>query len=497
VTDPTANPALPVRLVDANDPAGEAPSTAADHRLRLEAWSVRPDRAAAAAELSAFTESLIAATGKGLQLAEADLAELNLSGFDLRCSNLNRARLHGTDLSDADLAGAALICPGMERTRLAGACLAGAYVHALAAQVCDFRGADLSRLVDATGSLFHGCNMAGAILDGAALAGVAFYQCNLSNARASRADLQGATINECGLDDAVFDSAQTSQLTITKSRLSGTSFRRASGEGMVIQRPTGADGLVLEDAALPRLRLAAVRAASLKAGHLSAPGADIHDCALPGADFAGAGLSGARIERSDLGHADFTAAKLDASHWNHVAARDGVFVEAAAENLTALECCFADSDFRSFDGRAATFRDCDLAHANLAGAYLYRASLTGDPMASMALTGANLENAILVQACLAADFSGANLRGAKCAYARLNQSIFAGADLTGAHLFETSLVKTDFSGASVTGLAPPFFADRAPGLKAALDAAGDAGAPAREFLEEFDALLARSLRGST
>ena len=391
MNDPIANPASSVFLVDPDDRTGEAPPALADHRLRLEAWSLRPDRAASAAELSAFTESLIAATGKGLQLAEADLAELDLSGFDLRRAALNRARLHGTDLSGADLAGTALICTGMERTKLAGTCLAGAYVHALAVQVCDLRGADLSRLVDATGSLFHGCNMAGAILDGAALAGGTFYQCNLSNARASRADLQGATINECVLDGAAFEAALTSQLTITKSRLAGTSFRRASGEGMVVQRPTGADGLVLEDACLPRLRLAAMRAASLCAGHLAAPGADIHDCALPGADFSGAGLSGARIERSDLAGADFTAAKLDASHWNRVAARDGIFVEAAAENLTALECCFADGDFRSFDGRAASFRDCDLARANLAGSYLYRASLTGDPIASMALTGADLE----------------------------------------------------------------------------------------------------------
>ena len=302
MSDSTVEQATPIRLIGSDrvgdEPASSAP--AGEHRLRLEAWAIRPDRDAAAGELSVFTQALIDETGNGLQLAEADLAGLDLSSFDLRQATLNRARLHGTDLSGADLEGAALICPGMERTRLTGANLAGAYVHALAAQVCDFREADLSRLVDATGFLFHGCVMSGVRLDGAALAGSAFYQCNLTGARFERANLQGATINECLLDGTDFEAAHLSQCTVIKSRMAGASLHRASGEGTVLQRLTGADGLCLEDADLARLRLDGVTAKGLRARHLKAPEADFHDCAFPEADLAGAGLQRARISACHL-----------------------------------------------------------------------------------------------------------------------------------------------------------------------------------------------------
>ena len=132
---------------------------AAGHPDIVRTWAKTPDRARAEREVAATTARLIEDTGTGLQLSEADLSGLDLRGFDLRKATLNRALLHSTDLSGANLSGANLICSGMERTKLARADLSGAYVHAFAAQVCDFSGADLSRLVDATGSLFHGCNL--------------------------------------------------------------------------------------------------------------------------------------------------------------------------------------------------------------------------------------------------------------------------------------------------------------------------------------------------
>lgn len=472
---------------------------AAGHPDIVRTWAKTPDRARAEREVAALTARLIEDTGAGLQLAEADLAGLDMHGFDLRKSTLNRALLHSTDLSGADLSGANLICPGMERTKFRGANLSGAYIHAFAAQVCDFSGADLSRLVDATGSLFHGCNLSRTRLDGAAIAGTAFYQCALDGASFIQAKLQGSTINECTMTGVDFGRALVSQLTITKSLMTGASFARASGEGLVLQRLTGADGLDLRDAHLPSLRLDSVKAAKVTADNLGAPGADIRACELNGARLRHAALETSRWVASHFEGADLSEARLDGAIFNNCAAR-GIRLEgAAAENLSAVECGFAGAQMRHFAGRCASFRDCDLSGADLRDAYLYRASFTGDPPRSMAMAGAVLAGAVLVQSYIAADLSGADLSGARCAYARLNQCILRGADLSGVALYEASMVKTDCTDVHFTTLKPPVFADRAAGLIEALEAArtGEASEDMVAFLHKLDALLRGPGRGST
>jgi hypothetical protein len=117
----------------------------------------------------------------------------------------------------------------------------------------------------------------------------------------------------------------------------------------------------------------------------------------------------------------------------------------------------------------------------------------------MSLANATLTGSNLVQAYIAADLSHASLHHAKCAYARLNQSILEGADLGGIHLYQASLVKTVFEGAKVAGLAPPFFADRCPGLLEAVRAS--TGGAVRDKLERFilrmEATLSSAAGGST
>ncbi|MFI0459915.1 MAG: pentapeptide repeat-containing protein, partial [Candidatus Thiodiazotropha endolucinida] len=65
---------------------------------RLRRWANADDRGKAINEVQAYTDKLIARTGRGMVLREADLRGLDLSGFDLRLAVLNRAVLHGTDL---------------------------------------------------------------------------------------------------------------------------------------------------------------------------------------------------------------------------------------------------------------------------------------------------------------------------------------------------------------------------------------------------------------
>jgi uncharacterized protein YjbI with pentapeptide repeats len=418
------------------------------------------------------TQRAIATTGRGLDLADADLSNLDCRGFNLSYATFNRAALHGSKFDEADLTAATLICPGLERTSFRGANLRGVYVHALAAQVCNFDEAILDEMLDGTGSLFHGCSMRGTSLVGARLAGATFYQCDLSGAHLTRATLQGATINECNLTSADLNTTDVAQLTVTKCLMTAISLAGAVGDGLVIQRPTTAIRLNLTGASLPGLRLASVRSRGLLANGLAAPGLDLDACWIGDGAFGEANLTGARMVGCVFDRTSFVSAKLTGAQLRACVFARCTLSRVDAENLHAVETSMVEADMTGFAGRAAVFRDCDLTDANLSGAYLYRAMLTGDPPAAMSLVRASLNGANLVQAYIAADCTGGDWRGAKCAYARLNQAMFRRTDLSGAGLYEASLVKTNFTDARLVGVQAPFFADRCAGLEAALYVVG-------------------------
>ncbi|MEM7482679.1 MAG: pentapeptide repeat-containing protein [Acidobacteriota bacterium] len=458
------------------------------------------DREGAIAESSRWTEERIAASGRGLDLTEAALEGLDLSGFDLRRSILNRALLHSTNLSGANLREASLICPGMERANFSGADLTGAYMHALAAQVVNFEGADLTDLVDATGALFHGCNLAGVRASGAVLAGTTFYQCDLSRADFTSANLQGAAINECVLDQSKLESALVSQLTITKCRMQDVDLRHASGQGLNLQRPTSCDGLLLDHANLPRLRCDEVHGDRLSAVRFTAVGADFHGCRWSAPSFAHADLTHSKWLSCSADGADLRGAKLSGASIRDCSLTEPCLEGASGENLQVVESDLRGAKMAHFAGRCAVFRDADLEGADLRHAYLYRAMLTGDPPLAMRMKGANLDSAVLGQAYLTADLRGASLRNANGVYARLNQSDLTGADLAGFNAFQASMVKTHLTGARLHGLSAPIFIDRCPGFAEAIAQTRQED-PEAAGLESFVRTLAEALkaahRGST
>jgi uncharacterized protein YjbI with pentapeptide repeats len=267
---------------------------------------------------------------------------------------------------------------------------------------------------------------------------------------------------------------------------------------MVIQRPSSADGLRLSAAHLPNLRLSAVRGRGIAAVGLSAPAIDVLDSQLVDADFREADLAGGRWSRACVDKADLVAAVLTDSSWHQVSGIEAKLTDAAGEGLTATECSFARADFAGFAGRYATFRNCDFSSADLQRAYLYRSSFIGDPPTSACMASANLDGSNLTQAYLAADFTGASLRHVIATYARVNQSIFAGADLAGLSLFRASAVKTDFTTARVSGTLGLFFADRCPGLSAALHESDDPEVQRiATFVTDLEALIGSDTRKST
>lgn len=466
-----------------------------DHTDFLLYWIKQEDIDTARNEVSKETERLICTTGRGLVLTEADLSNCNLEGFNLRKANLNRTQLYGTNLSKANLSGASIISPGLERTKLIEADLSGAYLHALAATASDFSGANFSNVIDATGSLFHGCAMVRVQLDNAVLSGVTFYQCDLSQASLKHMNLQGATFNECVLTETDFSGSLVAQLTITKSQAKKAILNQVAGHGLVLQRLTGCDELQLNNANVPALRIDSTLGCSLQARSIHAPNASFIACALPNTDLFNADLSSSNWNSCSLDGINLKNANLSGASFTNCSMAQADLSNVLAENLRVLESKLVGARMAGFAGRSAIFRDCDLSEANMKQAYLYRAMLTGDPPKSMSMQLVNLEGANLAQAYLAADLSGANLRGANCVYARLNQSVLHRADLTGANLYQASLVKTDVRGAKLIGIKAPIFADRCPGLMEAEDVQTNVGLS--QFLCGLRQLIAQAKGGST
>lgn len=435
-----------------------------DHGKFLREMASESDRVSARERVREVTHALIRTSGKGLVLVGVDLRNLDISGFDLARANLTQAQLYGTKLIGTDLSHATIICPGVERTDFSRAKLCGAYVHSLAATVCNFTDADLTGLVDATGALFHGSNLRGANISFSMLAGAAFYQCDLTNADLSGANLQGASFNECMLDAVRMKRSMVKQLVITKCHLAGLSMSEAVGDDAVIQSPTCCDRLDLSGADLYGLRCCALSGTDILAERLRAAQGYFRDCSFKNATFAHSDLSASSWTHSTLEECTFERANLDDVSWLHVTAEKVNLADANAENVRIIRSNLVNAHMARFRSRCAYLRDCDLSDADLTEAYLYRSMITGDPPRAMSMRRVLLAGANLVQAYLTADMDGANLEGAVLTYARLNQSIFANANLSGVSAVQASAVKTDFSNAQLNGFTSMLFADRCPGL---------------------------------
>ena len=90
--------------------------------------------------------------------------------------------------------------------------------------------------------------------------------------------------------------------------------------------------------------------------------------------------------------------------------------------------------------------------ANLSGAYLSRANISGANLSGADLPGANISGAYLSRANISgANLSGANLSGANISGANLSGAYLSRADLSGANLSGAYLSRADLSGANLSG----------------------------------------------
>jgi uncharacterized protein YjbI with pentapeptide repeats len=160
-------------------------------------------------------------------------------------------------------------------------------------------------------------------------------------------------------------------------------------------------------------------------------GTDLYGTDLSRSSFAGANLSRARLDRSIIIATDFTGADLSGALLRRPAA------------FTTFEVVAAEAPIfvRANLSGAAIFgklSQADFSDANLAGARMgaYRdAQLI------------NLSRMELVDC----DFSGADLTGADLSQARLAFADLTGADLTAANLSGADLSRADLTGATLTG----------------------------------------------
>jgi uncharacterized protein YjbI with pentapeptide repeats len=281
--------------------------------------------------------------------------------------------------------------------------------------------------------------------------------------------------------------------------MQGAVLNRATGKGLVLQYLSSCDELQLIDADLPSLRCDSLSGSEIDAEGLKARNADFNECSFSGVKFLQATLSSSRWQDCHIDRGDFNEAKLDVASFSNCSLVETSLERVMAENLRVIECRLPKAKMSGFAGRSALFRDCNLSGADLSKAYLYRAIFTGDPARGMCMRDVDLQDAILVQAYITADLRKANLRGASCAYARLNNCNMQGANLSGVNVYEASLVKTDLTDSQLTGVEIPFFADRCPGLLAALEnSATPASLPSIvNYLSSLEKLLLESKNSST
>lgn len=240
----------------------------------------------------------------GMDLTEAPLRGLNLSGVDLSGATLVRADLTGADLRGVRLDGALLRDASLADAKLDGASLLGADLSGVRAPRCTIERASLD----------------GAVASGADLQGARLNASSFVEAELERADLRGASLRECRLDGADLayahlDEADLSRSTMVDGSLEGVVARGANLGACRLDSLRASEGADFTGA---RFDLSSMKGAQMQQALLTDArfvGCDLSEADLaeargPRADFLGANLMGACLDRAQLPEARFARANL-------------------------------------------------------------------------------------------------------------------------------------------------------------------------------------------
>jgi uncharacterized protein YjbI with pentapeptide repeats len=202
----------------------------------------------------------------------ADLSNANLSDTDLTSTSFRGANLSGANLTNANIANGDEYGTYLNGANLSGAILSGVTLCEANCSLVDLRGAilngaiierdllnngeftninfdgvDLSRIdlsginlssANLSGAIMSGANLSQIALDGVSLKGVDLRGANLSNMELSRCDFSEANLSESNLSNATLINAVLMNANLSSANLSQTNFNGANLNGANLSRTT-------------------------------------------------------------------------------------------------------------------------------------------------------------------------------------------------------------------------------------------------------------------
>ena len=157
---------------------------------------------------------------------------VNLTGSDMRNSDLMGAMLRRADLSDCRLNPIHLYRADLREAKFVGSLLNGANLRGADCRDANFQDADLDRIIlsdaNLTGANLRGANLSRANLDRANLTGADLTGATLNGAALTRTNLSEATFKESDFYEAVFNTTPMTGADFTGSIMGYTVFQNCN-----------------------------------------------------------------------------------------------------------------------------------------------------------------------------------------------------------------------------------------------------------------------------
>ncbi len=309
-------------------------------------------------------------------------------------------------------------------------------------------GAEVRRLLEAGESLagrdLAGANLAGIRLAGADLRGTLLERADLSGADLANADLGGAVLTAANLAGARLDGANLDATGCNRMNARGASLRGTRGnKPLAIQAclaETDLSGARLENLIAQRADFSQAR---LDAAEL--PGALLLEIRAAGSRWRGAKLDKAVLYRADLAAADFSGAVLKGCVFAEVGAAASRWRGARLDQCFFIAADLTAADLSEVQAQACGWRDGELQGANLAAGRFEQCDFSKARMRRARLSNAHLNRAILQRAQL----QGCRGDGLDLFQAQARMADFSDADLAGARFMQADLTEACFTGAGL------------------------------------------------
>ncbi len=157
---------------------------------------------------------------------------VNLTGADMRNSDLMGAMLRRADLSDCRLNPIHLYRGDVREAKFVGSLLNGANLRGADCRSADFSNADMDRIIlsdaNLSGANLRGANLSRANLDRADLSGADLTGATLNGAALTRTNLTNAILRESDFYEAVFNSTPLTGADFTGSIMGYTVFQNCN-----------------------------------------------------------------------------------------------------------------------------------------------------------------------------------------------------------------------------------------------------------------------------